>query len=51
MVTFAVRRAAIIQWIRNAGWFGSAIRACWLFVAIAGFFALVGDVNELAAVT
>jgi len=50
-VWFAVRSAAIVEWIRNARWFGYAIRACWLVVAVAGLMALASDVNDIAAIT
>lgn len=50
-VWFAVRSAAFVEWIREARWFGYAIRAFWLFIAVAGLMALVGDVNDIAAVT
>jgi len=50
-VWFAVRSVAIVEWIREARWFGYAIRAFWLFIGAAGLVALVGDVNDIVAIT
>ncbi len=50
-VWFAARSAAIVERMRNARWYSYAIRAFWLFIAAGGLVALLGDVNDVTAIT
>ena len=51
VIWVSIRDTAPIRWLAANRWFALAARAAWLGIAVLGLLALIGDIQDIQAVT